>query len=209
MKLEISDRQFGGYIFDCDGTIADTMPLHFVAWTKAMKDLGGVFPEDLFYSLGGTPATVIVGMLNQKYGLAMDPSKTVRCKEDYYLQMIPEVKPIEPVLAIARKMHGLVPLAIASGGHREIVIATLRALRIESLFTAIVCAEDYVNGKPSPDPFLKAAMLMGVAADACVVFEDTAIGIEAAKAAGMDWVLVPSVAEHVLPLPEKIINIPT
>ena len=185
------------------------MPLHFVAWTKAMAEFGGIFPEDLFYSLGGTPATVIVGMLNEKYGLSMDPSQTVRCKEDYYLQMIPEVKPIEPVLAIARKMHGLVPLAIASGGHREIVIATLRALRIESLFTAIVCAEDYVNGKPSPDPFLKAAMLMGVAADACVVFEDTAIGIEAAKAAGMDWVLVPSVAEHILPLPEKKINMPT
>ena len=185
------------------------MPLHFVAWTKAMKDLGGVFPEDFFYSLGGTPATVIVGMLNEKYGLSMDPTQTVRCKEDYYLQMIPEVKPIEPVLAIARKMHGLVPLSIASGGHREIVMATLRVLGIESLFTAIVCAEDYVNGKPSPDPFLKAAVLMGVAPDECVVFEDTAIGIEAAKAAGMDWVLVPSLAEHVRPLPEKIINIPT
>ena len=209
MKLDISDRQFGGYIFDCDGTIADTMPLHFLAWTRAMKHLGGIFPEDLFYSLGGTPATVIVGMLNEKYGLSMDPSQTVRCKEDYYLQMIPEVKPIEPVLAIARKMHGLVPLAIASGGHREIVIATLRALRIDSLFTAIVCAEDYVNGKPSPDPFLKAAMLMGVAADECVVFEDTAIGIEAAKAAGMDWVLVPSLEERLRSLPEKIINIPT
>jgi HAD superfamily hydrolase (TIGR01509 family) len=209
LKLEISDRQFGGYIFDCDGTIADTMPLHFVAWTKAMRDLGGVFPEDLFYSLGGTPAIVIVGMLNEKYGLSMDPAQTVRCKEDYYLQMIAEVKPIEPVLAIARKMHGLVPLSIASGGHREVVLATLRALGIESLFTAIVCAEDYVNGKPSPDPFLKAAVLMGVAADECVVFEDTAIGIEAAKAAGMDWVLVPSVAEHILPLPEKKINMPT
>ena len=209
LKLEISDRQFGGYIFDCDGTIADTMPLHFVAWTKAMRDLGGVFPEDLFYSLGGTPAIVIVGMLNEKYGLSMDPAQTVRCKEDYYLQMIAEVKPIEPVLAIARKMHGLVPLSIASGGHREVVLATLRALGIESLFTAIVCAEDYVNGKPSPDPFLKAAVLMGVAADECVVFEDTAIGIAAAKAAGMDWVLVPSVAEHILPLPEKKINMPT
>ena len=209
LKLEISDRQFGGYIFDCDGTIADTMPLHFVAWTKAMRDLGGVFPEDLFYSLGGTPAIVIVGMLNEKYGLSMDPAQTVRCKEDYYLQMIAEVKPIEPVLAIARKMHGLVPLSIASGGHREVVLATLRALGIESLFTAIVCAEDYVNGKPSPDPFLKAAILMGVAPDECVVFEDTAIGIEAAKAAGMDWVLVPSLAEHVRPLPEKIINLPT
>lgn len=101
-------------------------------------------------------------MLNEKYGLSMDPAQTVRCKEAYYLQMIPEVKPIEPVLAIARKMHGLVPLSIASGGHREVVLATLRALGIESLFTAIVCAEDYVNGKPSPDPFLKAAVLMGL-----------------------------------------------
>ena len=190
MKLEIPDQTFSGYIFDCDGTIADTMPLHFRAWTKAMEDFGGIFPEDLFYTWGGRPTTTIVGLLNEKYGLSMDVERTVRRKEDYYLEMIPEVTPIHEVLSIAQKMHGIVPMAIASGGHHELVDATLDALGIRNMFHAIICAEDYVNGKPAPDPFLLAAKCMGVAAPECIVFEDSPTGIEAAKAAGMAWVLV-------------------
>ena len=192
MKLEIPDQTFSGYIFDCDGTIADTMPLHYRAWTKAMKDFGGIFPEDLFYSWGGRPTTTIVGLLNEKFGLTMDIDRTVRRKEDYYLEMIPEVTPIKEVLAIAQKMHGIVPMAIASGGHHELVDATLNALGITKMFQAIICAEDYVNGKPAPDPFLVAAERIGVAAPECIVFEDSPTGIEAAKAAGMAWVFVPS-----------------
>jgi beta-phosphoglucomutase-like phosphatase (HAD superfamily) len=192
LKLEIPDQTFSGYIFDCDGTIADTMPLHYRAWTKAMKDFGGIFPEDLFYSWGGRPTATIVGLLNEKFGLSMDIDRTVRRKEDYYLEMIPEVTPISEVLAIAQKMHGIVPMAIASGGHHELVDATLEALGITKMFQAIICAEDYVNGKPAPDPFLVAAERIGVAAPECIVFEDSPTGIEAAKAAGMAWVFVPS-----------------
>jgi beta-phosphoglucomutase-like phosphatase (HAD superfamily) len=106
--------------------------------------------------------------------------------------MIPEVTPISEVLAIAQKMHGIVPMAIASGGHHELVDATLDALGITKMFQAIICAEDYVNGKPAPDPFLVAAERIGVAAPECIVFEDSPTGIEAAQAAGMAWVFVPS-----------------
>ena len=199
MKLEIPDQTFSGYIFDCDGTIADTMPLHYRAWTKAMKDFGGIFPEDLFYSWGGRPTTTIVGLLNEKFGLTMDIDRTVRRKEDYYLEMIPEVTPIKEVLAIAQKMHGIVPMAIASGGHHELVDATLNALGITKMFQAIICAEDYVNGKPAPDPFLVAAERIGVAAPECIVFEDSPTGIEAAKAAGMAWVFVPGPVKRQIP----------
>lgn len=190
--IQFPTRRFGGYIFDCDGTIADTMPLHFRAWTRAMEDFGGKFPEDLFYSWGGKPTTVIVEQLNAMFGLSLDLEKTVRRKEDYYLEMIAEVAPVGPVLDFARSIHGTAPMAIASGGHHELVDVTLEALGITSLFDAVICAEDYVHGKPAPDPFLEAAKRMGVEAKDCVVFEDSPTGIEAAEAAGMAHVFVPT-----------------
>jgi len=192
MKLEIPAHPFQGYIFDCDGTIADTMPIHFLAWSQAMQDFGGQFPEDLFYQWGGTPTDVIVEQLNVKYGLSLDVAATVRRKEDYYLENLQGVQPVVAVLEIARGMHGVKPMAIASGGHRELVHATLQALGIMDLFEAIVCAEDYTKGKPSPEPFLEAARRIGVPAADCLVFEDSPIGIEAAKAAGMYYVFVPT-----------------
>ncbi len=196
MKLDIPDRAFGGYIFDCDGTIADNMPLHYRAWSMAMADFGGEYPEELFYAWGGRPTTVIVGLLNEKYGLALDVDETVRRKEKYYLGLIPEVVPVPEVLGIVKSIHGTVPLSVASGGHRELVEATLDVLGIRDLFQAIVCAEDYKRGKPHPEPFLLAAKLMSVPPEDCVVFEDSPIGIEAAKAANMAWVHVPGPLER-------------
>ena len=196
MKLDIPDRAFGGYIFDCDGTIADNMPLHYRAWSMAMADFGGEYPEELFYAWGGRPTAVIVGLLNEKYGLALDVDETVRRKEKYYLGLIPDVVPVPEVLGIVKSIHGTVPLSVASGGHRELVEATLDVLGIRDLFQSIVCAEDYKRGKPHPEPFLLAAKLMSVPPEDCVVFEDSPIGIEAAKAANMAWVHVPGPMER-------------
>ena len=192
MKLDIPIRQFGGYIFDCDGTIADTMPIHYRAWSLAMLDFGGQFPEDLFYQWGGKPTAVIVEHLNEKFGLSLHVDETVRRKESYYLEGVRDAQPILPVLEIAVGMRGIKPLAVASGGHREPVEATLKAIGVLDMFDAVVCAEDYERGKPFPDPFLEAARRLGVPAEDCLVFEDSPTGIEAAKAAGMHYVLVPT-----------------
>jgi beta-phosphoglucomutase family hydrolase len=196
MKLEIPEHPFEAYIFDCDGTIADTMPIHYRAWVKAMADFGGRFPEDLFYQLGGMPTAEIVRTLNEKFGLSLDPDETTRRKERYYLETVHEALPVMPVLEIARGMHGVKPLAIASGGHREMVEATLKAIDIIEMFDTVVCAEDYLRGKPFPDPFLEAARRLGVPAKDCLVFEDSPTGIEAAKAAEMHYVFVPSAGRH-------------
>lgn len=192
MDIAFPTHRFDGYIFDCDGTIADTMPLHYRAWSRAMADYGGQFPEDLFYAWGGKPTTAIVEQLNAMFGLSLDVAETVAKKEGYYLRTVSEVAPVEPVLAFAKSIHGSAPMAIASGGHHELVDATLEALGITHLFDAVVCAEDYVNGKPAPDPFLVAAERLGVPAHGCVVFEDSPTGIAAAEAAGMAHVFVPT-----------------
>lgn len=157
-----------------------------------MEEFGGQFPEDLFYQLGGMPTAEIVRVLNEKFGLTLEVDAVVHRKERWYLESVHEVLPVLPVLEIARGMHGVKPLAIASGGHREMVEATLKAIDILDMFDAVVCAEDYERGKPFPDPFLEAARRIGVPPQDCLVFEDSPTGIEAAKAAGMHYVFVPS-----------------
>jgi len=196
MTLEIPERQFDGYIFDCDGTLADTMPLHFRAWSRTMQEEGGDFPEELFYAWGGRPAAEIVEELNARCGLSMPIVETVNRKEGYFLALLHEVEPIEAIVEVAKCLHGKAPMAVASGGHRELVTATLNYLSIRELFQAVVCAEDYERGKPAPDPFLVAAAQLGVPAGNCLVFEDSPTGIEAARAAGMEFVFVPRPDSH-------------
>jgi len=192
MNLQIPDGDFDAYIFDCDGTLADTMPLHYKAWCAALAEHSAEFPEALFYELGGVPTEKIVEILNERHGHHMPVVETARYKETLFVQMIPEILPIEPVVAIVNECHGKKPLAVASGGHRGIVTKTLTALGIADKFEAIIGAEDYVNGKPAPDPYLEAARRIGVAPEKCLVFEDTQTGIASATAAGMKSVLVPS-----------------
>lgn len=191
MNLEIPSGEFAGYIFDCDGTLADSMPLHYKAWCAAMKEHEAELPEALFYELGGVPTPRVVEIVNERHGLNMPPMETARKKEEIYLSLFAELRPIEPVVEFAQRFAGKVPIAVASGGHRYVVLKTLSALGIAEMFQAIVCAEDYQRGKPHPDPFLEAARQLGVPPEKCLVFEDTRTGIEAAKAAGMQWVLVP------------------
>ena len=189
--LTLPPGDFAAYIFDCDGTLADTMPTHYKAWCVALGEHARDFPEALFYELGGTPTARIVEILNERHSHTLPVDETVRCKEALFLELSHEVAAIEPVVALARKYHGFKPLAVSSGGHRRIVMSTLRALGIADLFQAIVTAEDYQRGKPSPDPFLEAALQLDVPPERCLVFEDTATGIAAATAAGMQSVLVP------------------
>ncbi len=192
MQLEIPERDYAGYIFDCDGTLADTMPAHYEAWRRALKEGGAEFPEELFYQWGGRPSVDIVRTINAMQGLALDVDGTVSRKEGLYLEAVHAVEPIRPVLDFARSLRGRRPLAVASGGHRELVMATLATIGATDLFDAIICFEDYQRGKPAPDPFLTAAERLGVPAGECLVFEDSPAGIQAAEAAGMDWVLVPA-----------------
>lgn len=189
--MKIPEGDFGAYIFDCDGTLADTMPLHYKAWCAALREHAADFPEALFYEFGGMPTERIVELLNERHGYSLSPAVTAREKEALFLAMVAEIGPIEPVVKIVREMSGRVPMGVASGGHRHVVTRTLAALGLLDKFAAIVCAEDYTRGKPFPDPFLLAAQLLGVEPAKCLVFEDTQIGGEAAQAAGMAWVLVP------------------
>jgi HAD superfamily hydrolase (TIGR01549 family) len=175
-----------GLIFDCDGTLADTMPAHYKAWTAMLGRHGIPFPEPRFYAMGGIPTAQIIRILAAEHGVALtDLEAMVFEKERGFLTYLDAVTLIEPVAAVAAAHRGKLPIAVASGGYRETITRTLDRLAIREWFDAVVTAEDTPRHKPEPDVFLEAARRLGVAAAGCVVFEDTDIGLEAARRAGM------------------------
>src|SRR5271169_9801 len=159
--------QLKGIIFDCDGTLADTMPLHWRAWQAVARRHQFHFPEDRFYSLGGVPSRDILKMLGEEQRLQFDHLAVAREKEAEYLPLIGQVEPINTVVGVARAHFGKIPLAVASGGTRIIIEQVLEHLGIRKLFAAVVTSEDVTRQKPSPDIFLEAARRIGAPPEAC------------------------------------------
>jgi beta-phosphoglucomutase family hydrolase len=181
-------HEIKGLIFDCDGTLADTMPLHWQAWQLISRKYQIRFPEDRFYSLGGVPSRDILRMLSQEQALNLDPFVVAKEKESEYLKTLGQVGPIPVVVNIARMYHGKLPLAVASGGNHNVIEMVLVHLGIRQLFSAVVTSEDVQHQKPAPDIFLEAARRIGVAPHSCRAYEDTELGMAAIKAAGMEAV---------------------
>ena len=176
---------FAGLIFDCDGTLADTMPLHFVAWQEVLTSHGIQFNEDLFYAFAGQPTVKIVADLLKQQGLTGDPVVISTEKEQAFLKALPQVKPIEPVVEIAKAFRASKPMGVGSGSNRDTVFQILERIGLADFFDAVVGAEDTVKHKPEPDVFLEVARQIGVEPTACEVFEDADLGVEAGQRAGM------------------------
>lgn len=197
MKLKLPQGSFKAYLFDCDGTIADSMPLHYIAWKKALGEWSCEFEQELFYAWGGMPVAEIISSLNQQNGLSMPVETVSRRKETLYYELLPQLKAVPEVLEHIEAEHGRIPFAVVSGGTRDSVTASLVSLKLLDRFETLVCAEDYKRSKPDPEAFLLAAARLGVTPEACLVFEDTEMGIRAAGAAGMASVKVPPPWERI------------
>ena len=185
---------FDAVIFDCDGTLVDSMPAHFDAWCDALAlhGAGGVFKEDVFFAMGGRPTMDIVVELNDEYNLKLDPSAVAFAKREAFLKRLQLVTLIDEVAEFAEGLRGKIPMAIATGGTRMVVEKTLKAVGISDWFDEVVTADDVADGKPAPDIFLRAAKLLGVAPERCLVLEDAPAGILAAQRAGMQVIAIPS-----------------
>jgi beta-phosphoglucomutase family hydrolase len=177
-----------GLIFDCDGTLADTMPLHWRAWQIITQRHGLHFPQDRFYAFGGVPSRDILKLLAQEQGVSLDHIAVAHEKEDTFLPLLAEVEPIHVVVEIARANHGKIPMAVASGGTEKIIGMVLEKIGVRHLFDAIVTSEMVKNQKPAPDIFLEAARRIGVDPKFCRGYEDTDLGMTAIRSAGMDAV---------------------
>jgi beta-phosphoglucomutase family hydrolase len=175
-----------GLIFDWDGTIIDTMPVHYLAWVDTVQQLGADFPEYLFYDLAGVPSDRIVEVLNEKFGYNLDPQETAAAKERLFVEKyLARANLIEPVLNVARQYKGKMPMAVATGGIPPVLNKAMAQTGLTGFFDAVVTADDVEHGKPAPDTFLEAARRIGVAPELCQVFEDSDAGLEGARRAGM------------------------
>lgn len=177
-----------GLIFDCDGTLVDSMPIHLSAWMETFVHFGEVCPPEFLPQYNGMPSRQIIAIFNAKFGRSIDPTEFAIEKDKRVEGPLRKVKPIEAVTAIVKNYRGKVPMAVASGGKRKSVIRSLDAIGMRDWFDAIVTADDPVAGKPEPDIFLEAARRIGVEPAGCQVFEDGDMGIEAAKRAGISVV---------------------
>lgn len=185
MKFTV-DPDTQGLIFDSDGTLVDTMPLHYLAWQETVQPEGAHFPEQLFYDLAGVPSDRITEILNEKFGYQLDPQETAEKKEELFLhKYLPQARPIPSVVEIAKAYKGKLPMAVATGGIPAVVNLALKAIGMENFFDTIVTSQDVANGKPAPDTFLEAARRLNVDSEYCVVFEDSDLGLEGARRAGM------------------------
>lgn len=175
-------------VFDFDGTLVNTMPLHWRAWQVISARHGIQFSEERFYALGGVPSRDILKTLRAEQGLLLDPLAVAKEKENAYLELLAHVEPIELVMDIAREHAGKLPMAIASGGTHRVIEMITRHLGIRDLFAAVVTSEDVLRQKPAPDIFLEAARRLRVCPAACRAYEDTGLGLQAIRAAGMEAV---------------------
>jgi len=194
MQLDIPPGKFAGYIFDLDGTLIDTMPLHYRAWDQTLRRAGlpKKLDEELFYSLGGLPTKRVAEKIAEHYGLQIDADQVFHDKEALFTSLQDDAKLIAPTVEFARRAAATHPMAVASGGPRAVVRRSLKVAGLAPLFKVVVTSDDVKHGKPAPDLFLLAAKLMNVPPAECLVFEDAEPGFKAAQAAGMKVVRVPS-----------------
>ena len=192
--ISLPKNGFDAVIFDCDGTLVDSMPAHFEAWCEALSiyGAGGIFKEDVFMAMGGRPTRDIVVEINSEYDLRLDPATIAMAKREAFLKRIHSITLIDEVADFARSLRGKVPMAIASGGSRMVVEKTLRVVGVSDWFDEVVTADDVIEGKPAPDIFLHAARLLGVVPGRCLALDDAPSGILAAQRAGMQVIAVPS-----------------
>jgi HAD superfamily hydrolase (TIGR01509 family) len=196
MKLQLPAGTFCAYLFDCDGTIVDSMPLHYIAWKQALGECGATFDEELFYLWGGKPAPEIIADLNLMQGLHMPVETVAERKENLYYSLLPKLKPVPEVLEHIDAQFGRIPFAVVSGSNRESIAKSLTTVDLLDRFPVIVGHEDYTRSKPAPDAYLVGAERLGIAPKDCLVFEDTEMGIQSATAAGMASVRVPPPLER-------------
>ncbi len=184
MKIKVQ-AEAKALIFDLDGTLSDSLPVHMATWNKLGEKYGFTFDPNILHEMTGRPTIEFAERVVEQYHLSEKPETLVKMKQEMFWKMANLLKPIDEVVSIVKENYGRLPMAVGTGAGRKSTEIQLKELGIRKYFEAIVTAEDVSTHKPEPETFLKCAQLMGVESKYCQVFEDGDLGIAAAKTAGM------------------------
>ena len=185
MTTYIVSEDIEGLIFDFDGTIVDSMPVHFLSWKAAFGAFDARFTETFFYDHAGFSLIDVVKAYNREQGTSLSPEAVVAKKDAAHAAYLDRTRPIPVVVDLIERYHGRLPMAVATGNSRRLTEPLMEKLNLTRFFDGVVFGEDVENSKPHPDCFIEAARIIGVPPQRCEVFEDGDPGIEAARRAGM------------------------
>jgi HAD superfamily hydrolase (TIGR01509 family) len=175
-------------LFDCDGTLVDTMQLHRIVWHQIFGRYGFEMTDEWWEEY----ANVAVGPFVRAVIPDAADALAMQLLEEgnqLFLEALHLLEPIEHVVEIAREFHGRLPMAVVTGGFRDVILPTLDTVGITGLFDPIVTTDDVVDSKPAPDLYLRAMAMLGVDPGQCVAYEDSEIGMASARAAGVGTVI--------------------
>lgn len=186
-------RKTQAIIFDCDGTLVNSAPIYSTAWANGFRLSGNEMTAHWYSERKGLSEQLLINAFENEYKVRLERDEVVTVMRKTYLKNIVKLSEISSICRIAREHYGRIPLAVASSGPAELVESSLRALKLDELFTEIITQDQVTTAKPSPEIFLKAADRLGVQPEHCLVFEDSEQGFEAAKAAHMPFVDVTNI----------------
>ncbi|QGY46708.1 beta-phosphoglucomutase family hydrolase [Maribellus comscasis] len=184
MEIQVSAKA-KALIFDLDGTLSDSLPVHVETWNQIGEKYGFEFDTQIVYEMTGRPTIEFAKRVVEQYNLSANPVDIVKQKQTSFWELAHLLRPVEEVVTIVKNYHGKLPMAVGTGASRKSAEVQLKALGITEYFDTIVSADDVTSHKPNPDTFLECARLMNIDPEFCQVFEDGDLGITAAKTAGM------------------------
>ena len=172
-------------IFDLDGTLSDSLPVHIASWNAVCEKLNCTFDERILVEMTGAPTLSFAERIKREQNLEITAEELVVLKQQEFWKNINQIKPHDAVIDLMKSAHGKIPMSVGTGASRTSAMLQMKELGIDQLFDFIVTADDVDRHKPEPDTFLKCAELMRVEPKYCQVFEDGELGMQAAQTAGM------------------------